>query len=422
MSDPDTLVAADPMNKWFKARHFQNGQGRQAERWYIRKGLFALNPEFSNSIDFNIRIAFPLLPALVKTYIAIDRLNSTETTNSALTESLRVIDAHIPAEKTKLPQEIVDGIYVRVELLQNWIKSQPNAVRARQDYKEWKKKQDASPQSSQVRNRRGYRLDGTTTIAPPTTPFTPLSTLSSPNRSPKLLSMKFHLQGDITIWTLILLIYFPSTILQTLSFSRSLPSSPSSSEFLTAIQTTFTQLFSVIMTYALTIRNDRGCRLSMAYRMRFGVTSVLPVVALGVVRWDKGVSELVGVFGDGCDGGFAGVVGGAYEEVLGVALSLLSTTLSTPFKDLLPATMGRKALSKQDHIDLAKKRGYFVQSSAEQQKVKAQTEQRSLTDATKNKHVEVANIFQEFLAVKGLEKAPLQHDSNLYKDFVEYYA
>ena len=33
--------------------------------------------------------------------------------------------------------------------------------------------------------------------------------------------------------------------------------------------------------------------------------------------------------------------------------------------------MGRKALSKQDHIDLAKKRGYFVQSSAKQQKVKA---------------------------------------------------
>jgi hypothetical protein len=59
--------------------------------------------------------------------------------------------------------------------------------------------------------------------------------------------------------------------------------------------------------------------------------------------------------------------------------------------------MGRKALSKQDHIDLAKKRGYFVQSSAEQQKVKAQTEQRSLTDATKNKHVEVANIFQEYV-------------------------
>jgi hypothetical protein len=24
--------------------------------------------------------------------------------------------------------------------------------------------------------------------------------------------------------------------------------------------------------------------------------------------------------------------------------------------------------------------------------------------------------------VKGLEKAPLQHDSNLYKDFIEYYA
>lgn len=52
MSDPDSLVAADPMNKWFKAGHFQSGLGEQAERWYIRKGLFALNPEFTNSIEF----------------------------------------------------------------------------------------------------------------------------------------------------------------------------------------------------------------------------------------------------------------------------------------------------------------------------------------------------------------------------------
>jgi hypothetical protein len=35
------------------------------------------------------------------------------------------------------------------------------------------------------------------------------------------------------------------------------------------------------------------------------------------------------------------------------------------FKDLFPATMGRKALSIQDHIDLAQKRGYFVQSSSD---------------------------------------------------------
>ncbi|KFZ01276.1 hypothetical protein V500_00825 [Pseudogymnoascus sp. VKM F-4518 (FW-2643)] len=191
MSDPNTLVAVDPINKWFKAGLFENGLGEQAKRWYITKGLFALNPEFSNAIEF-VGQSFLLLPALVKTYIAIDRLNSTETSecptlveaisyiiyydstrlgntreyrhtieswrehmqhiekllnfapdfarwdehtkeieklaNSALTESLRVIDAHIPAEKTKLPLEIVDGIYVRVELLQNWIKLQPNAV------------------------------------------------------------------------------------------------------------------------------------------------------------------------------------------------------------------------------------------------------------------------------------------------------
>jgi hypothetical protein len=65
------------------------------------------------------------------------------------------------------------------------------------------------------------------------------------------------------------------------------------------------------------------------------------------------------------------------------------------FNDLFPAAMGRKALSIQDHIDLAKKRGYFVQCSPDEQKVKNQVEQRSLSDATKNKHEEVANIFQE---------------------------
>ena len=40
------------------------------------------------------------------------------------------------------------------------------------------------------------------------------------------------------------------------------------------------------------------------------------------------------------------------------------------FKDLLPAAMGRKALSIQDYIDLAKKQGYFVQCSPNEQKVK----------------------------------------------------
>lgn len=57
--------------------------------------------------------------------------------------------------------------------------------------------------------------------------------------------------------------------------------------------------------------------------------------------------------------------------------------------------MGRKALSMQDHIDLAKKRGYFVQSSPDQQNVKTQIQQRGITSATDDKHIEVANIFQE---------------------------
>jgi hypothetical protein len=67
------------------------------------------------------------------------------------------------------------------------------------------------------------------------------------------------------------------------------------------------------------------------------------------------------------------------------------------FKELLSTTMGRKALSRQDRINLAKKRGYFVQSSPDQQNVKTQVEQRTLANATKNKHLEVANIFEEYV-------------------------
>jgi len=160
----------------------------------------------------NIFDAFPLLPALVRTYEAIDRLNSTETSNcstsveaidyiirfdrasmvkgreydtikswrnymlyiqkqaefapdfaqwdkhtreiekladDALTESKKVIVEHNPPEK-RLPDEVVEGIYARCGLLQRWTKRELEVVRAQEDYKRWKIQQYASPQSSQI--------------------------------------------------------------------------------------------------------------------------------------------------------------------------------------------------------------------------------------------------------------------------------
>jgi hypothetical protein len=56
------------------------------------------------------------------------------------------------------------------------------------------------------------------------------------------------------------------------------------------------------MTYILTIRNDRDCRLGVAYRLWFVVAAVLPLVGLGVLRWDGGVSALVMVVGTAVTG------------------------------------------------------------------------------------------------------------------------
>jgi hypothetical protein len=112
---------------------------------------------------------------------------------------------------------------------------------------------------------------------------------------------------------------------------------------------------------------------------------------------------------------------------------------SFTFKDLLPSTMGRKTLSREGRAALARTRGYFAQTTPEQQKVLGQIEQRSLSGATKVKHVDVGNVFQEyvrldtmysatngdirFLDVKGIQiESSLQHDSALYEEFVKYYA
>lgn len=155
--------------------------------------------------------AFPLLPALVRTYEAIDRLNSTKTrncstsveaidyiihfdrasrtkgceydsitswrdymdyiqkqadfapdfaqwddhtreveklANDALTESKKVIAEHNRPEK-RLPPEVVDGIYARCGILRRWTKRKLEAVRAQEDYKRWKIEQNTSSQTSQ---------------------------------------------------------------------------------------------------------------------------------------------------------------------------------------------------------------------------------------------------------------------------------
>lgn len=69
--------------------------------------------------------------------------------NHALTESKRVLEEHNPPEK-RLPKEVIEGIYARTGLLQRWTKKHLEVVRAQEDYKKWKKQQqDAPPQSLQ---------------------------------------------------------------------------------------------------------------------------------------------------------------------------------------------------------------------------------------------------------------------------------
>jgi hypothetical protein len=68
--------------------------------------------------------------------------------NNARTESKRVLEEHSRPEK-RLPKEVEEGIYVRTNLLQGWTKSHLEVVRAQEDYQRWKMQQDAPPQSSQ---------------------------------------------------------------------------------------------------------------------------------------------------------------------------------------------------------------------------------------------------------------------------------
>ncbi|KFY94199.1 hypothetical protein V500_03389 [Pseudogymnoascus sp. VKM F-4518 (FW-2643)] len=85
--------------------------------------------------------------------------------------------------------------------------------------------------------------------------------------------------------------------------------------------------------------------------------------------------------------------------------------------------MGRKALTPEDRLALAQKRGYSAQSTLDRQNQLSQTEQSLLAGATKDLHEHVGEIWHEFLAVKGLKMdASLQLEPVILKDFVEYYA
>jgi hypothetical protein len=73
--------------------------------------------------------------------------------NDALTESKGVLEEHNRPEK-RLPKEVIEGIYARTGLLQRWTKGHLEVVRAQEDYKRWKKQQDAPPQSLQSMSHR----------------------------------------------------------------------------------------------------------------------------------------------------------------------------------------------------------------------------------------------------------------------------
>jgi hypothetical protein len=65
---------------------------------------------------------------------------------------------------------------------------------------------------------------------------------------------------------------------------------------------------------------------------------------------------------------------------------------SFTFKSL-PTTMGRKTLSEEARNALARSRGCFEQITSEQQNALSQIKQRSLSSATKVKHVDVGEVF-----------------------------
>ena len=104
----------------------------------------------------------------------------------AFDQSKKVIENHTRPER-RLPKEIENGIYARIELLKRWIKTNVKPIRARDDYAEWKRKMDAKILFSQstfsgncgryaVRTRRQHRDDRALLLRPAT---------SQPERPPE---------------------------------------------------------------------------------------------------------------------------------------------------------------------------------------------------------------------------------------------
>ncbi|KFY23895.1 hypothetical protein V493_05571 [Pseudogymnoascus sp. VKM F-4281 (FW-2241)] len=372
--------------KWSDTIGFTTDLEEDSEGDHVPKHVLNRNPEFAGAIDVirqgkipieadfttedhslsNIFKAFPLLLGLVRTYVAIDRLSSTETSNSdcfkpvgairyiirfdrklvhrgrfhdtiqswedymsyieklvylapdfarwdkhtkeieiladeAIAASINVLGEHIPP-KENLPQPVVAGIYARIELLRRWKESSLEKVRARDDYKTWKMQQGVPPQSSQLRNRRGYPIDSAATTVPSAAVSTPLETPKPYKRPSKPQAAGQYLQGDLTIWSLNLFIFLSSAILQAISFSQPALPTPPPPDFLAAIQSTLTQLLAVLMTYILTIRHDSTSHLSTAYRIWFCLAYILPLVALGIFRWYDGMSALLTFLGTAVTG------------------------------------------------------------------------------------------------------------------------
>jgi hypothetical protein len=67
---------------------------------------------------------------------------------AAIKESEKILDAY-SATKKRFNSEIVKGIYVRVRVLQEWIKEYLEPIRARDDYKRWKEENGAAFPTSQ---------------------------------------------------------------------------------------------------------------------------------------------------------------------------------------------------------------------------------------------------------------------------------
>ncbi|KFY45445.1 hypothetical protein V495_02967 [Pseudogymnoascus sp. VKM F-4514 (FW-929)] len=239
-----------PKNKWFLLEHLG-----KLRRYDVYSHTLVLNSNYPDVVN-SINQSFPLLPALAKTYIAIDRLNSIvpddcltspeamsyiiqftdaawtrdekydtieswdqymESTKrlvsfapdftqwdedskeieglaiDAIATSKRVLKEHKRAGR-KLPKEVVNGIYVRTELLKRWTDSHLQQVRYRTDYVKWKAEQDASPPNSQLTKRRGYPADGTSTVAVPATISTPLEASEPYKRSSKPRGMELYFQ------------------------------------------------------------------------------------------------------------------------------------------------------------------------------------------------------------------------------------